>query len=79
MPGGHLGGFLTFVALHGTMGGTSFGGFHPFVWSFPISLICRVTGSLMAPRQGEAHPRVYFGAAAETDELPLDARPQPQR
>lgn len=77
--GGIFGGFLSFVAQYSTMGGTSFGGFHPFVWSFLLSLACCVAGSLATPRQSREHLRLYFGAAATPDELPLAAEPQPQR
>lgn len=43
-------GFLFFVAQYSTMGGTSFFGFHPFVWSFILSFAGCVVGTLLTPK-----------------------------
>lgn len=61
---GILGGFLSFVAQYVTMGAESFGGFHPFVWSFLLSLACAVAASLLTPRQSASVLNAYFGVPA---------------
>ncbi len=78
---GILGGFVSFVVQYSAMGGTSFLGFHPFVWSFLISLLGCIVGSLITPRQSEAHLRIYFGSPID-ERLPargVQPRPQPQQ
>lgn len=57
---GVLGGFGSFILQYAISGDVSFFGFHPFVWSFLISLLGCVVGSVMTARQDDAHLCVYF-------------------
>ena len=71
-------GFTSFVAQYSTMGGTSFFGFHPFVWSFGLSLLGCIAGSLATPRQDDEHLRIYYGTTPEAERRSRpDAVPQP--
>lgn len=65
---GIIAGFASFVLQYSTMGGTSYLGLHPFVWSFMISLAGCVVGSLATPRQSSEHLSLYFGRPLDGDE-----------
>ena len=62
---GIVGGFGSFVVQYLVSGDASFLGLHPFVWSFLVSLLGCVTGSLLTPPQSETHLRSYFGTTAK--------------
>jgi SSS family transporter len=53
-------GFSTIVIQYLAMGDVSFYGFHPFVWSFLLSLLACIAGSLAMPKQAAEHLAIYF-------------------
>lgn len=75
---GIITGFASFVLQYSTMGDSSFLGFHPFVWSFLISLAGCIGGTLMTPRQSIEHLSVYFGRPLGGDESEDRAVVHPQ-
>lgn len=53
-------GFGSFILQYAINGDVSVLGFHPFVWSFLLSLLSCVLGSFVSPRQSNELLNIYF-------------------